>query len=142
MTKKEIVDKLKAAEVEFDASLSAKELHAQFPEILTETAEDDEEADTEESSKTGSITFKVRNPNILVGTGKAAKVLGYALRTFSKEVHGADYKDLAKQFEQSNTHRKIVKPTSKDDAEGKAKFDEDTQYNRNIPHPIIEKMSA
>lgn len=77
-----------------------------------------------------SVIFTIRNANVKDGV---------STRTFRQESHGDDFESLAESFEKANTHKTVVKPTSKDDVAGIAKFNEDTVYNRDIKHPIISK---
>jgi len=71
MTKPEIIEKLIAAEIEFDDTLSKKELEALLPEDVKNSDEEKTE-----------VTVLFDNTS----------------RVYSKEVHGDNFLDLANEF--------------------------------------------
>lgn len=90
-----------------------------------EDESDDEEEDEQEEivdEKDAPITFKIRDNNA---------PSGFRTRTFSKKDHGKNYKDIAAQFESTNSHKKPV------DLNNKEEVDECVAHNRNIKHPIV-----
>lgn len=125
MTKKEIVTKLTDAGIEFDETLSAKELESEFSEILSKNLEESDESE-EQSSSNGAIHFKIRNQNMRSG---------FSIRTFSKELNGEEYKSLATEFEEANTHKK---PS---DVKDQVEVKQVIAYNSQIKHPIISKST-
>ena len=78
-----------------------------------------------------AIIFRLNNRNVQGGISE---------RKFCEETHGENFEELAKSFEDGNTHREVTKPVNKDDIEGIAKFKADSLYNSGIATPIIEKI--
>jgi hypothetical protein len=92
MTKKDIVAKLTELGIAFDPKLTAKELEPLLPSIPTsstpadtETPPVDTPAATPKAEK-NSVTVKY----LELGTEKE--------RTYSREIHGENFADLAEQF--------------------------------------------
>lgn len=134
MTKKEIIAKLKEAGVDFDSSLTATELEEKFADVLTDEDSDGEEGEPEAGMSTGkapvksgsskSIQFKIRNANSRTG---------FSVRTFSEATHGADFEELAKSFEEANTHKRPK------DTSDLVEVKQINAFNNSIKHPIIGK---
>ena len=76
--KADVVAKLEAAGIVFDAESTVDELIALLP--VDESKKDDE---SEDDGK---------------GTATVLSKTGAPVRTYTKEVHGKEYKDLAKQY--------------------------------------------
>ncbi len=103
MTKKDMIAKLKDADVEFDSTMTADELMAAHPDILVE--EGDKEVGARALSnkadggvraavnKDGQIIFKIRNQNVHGGMSE---------RVFCEETHGEDFQALADEFAETN----------------------------------------
>lgn len=92
LTKAEIVAKLEEAKIEFDPAANKADLLALLPEAdrdesSTDTEEKDkkEDGDDEPAKKDGGVAVVLSRS-------------GSEVRTYSKELHGPKYRDLAKEY--------------------------------------------
>lgn len=87
------IEKLVALGVELSGEEKGKDLDALLAQYAPKADEDiteedtSEDTDEEESADRGEVTVEYQHP-----------VDGKSLRTFSLEIHGKDYKKVAKQF--------------------------------------------
>lgn len=110
-----------------------EEIDEEEPEEEDPEGSDDEDDSDEEDEKevvdtdNAPISFKIRD------NGAPS---GFRIRTFSRAEHGKNYKDIAAQFEEANTHKKPADLTNQEEV------DDCVNHNRNIKHPIVvEKKS-
>lgn len=140
MTKKDIVAKLTEAGVDFDETMTAAQLHKEFPEILNESAEEDEEIDEEESAVGGgkpagasALAGQVAKSAVHFTIQDIGKPGNKSVRTFSLEQHGEGFVSLANEFEKSNTH---VRP---EDIKNPEQVKAANAFNLNIKHPVMSR---
>ncbi len=110
MKKDEAIEFLKEKGIEFDETLSAKELialaKAEMAKDSAEEGSDEEEKDEEEKtsaegakatakgSTASRIAFTYRNRNVAAGV---------STRIFTRSLHGDDFMAIADEFAQSNS---------------------------------------
>lgn len=88
---------------------------------------DEEEAEEEKTATPGkSVSFKIRNPNVKEG---------FSITTYSEAEHGKDFKALAQQFQESNTHVKITSSMTEEEVKAAQTF------NNGIKHQILASKS-
>lgn len=84
----------------------------------------------EVSNSKEDVVFKVKDNN---------KKEGYHVRVFSHAEHGENYKELADEFEKTNTHQVLPKAVDPESTELREKIHVE---NTMIKHPIIERVNS
>lgn len=140
MTKKDIVAKLTEAGVDFDETMTAAQLHKEFPEILNESEEEDEEIDGDQGAVGSREASAAQDPSgaksaVHFTIQDIGKPGNKSIRTFSFEQHGENFLELADEFEKSNTH---VRPEDTKNAE---QVKAANAFNLNIKNPVMGRRN-
>lgn len=112
-----------------------------FQEEVENKSVGDAETVSDTKNEITKVTFKIRNSNTKTHTtdikGKyisnGVTQTGYVERVFTEAEHGANFLELADEFEKSNT---FIRPANMNDTK---EVEECKAFNANIKHPVLSR---